>query len=156
MAGEQTRILWALVYMIGLFATNLFVQNGFSETLAWGIWIVVILVSTWSIGRSWGKKMPEPVEKTWRMAMGLFLVLAVAFLAGVLPASGAAVLAVYFFIFGATRLATGLEIKMMPAVAMGLMEIAFGFVTTSWFANDYFLAAAFIIGIPMLINNWKA
>ena len=155
MTGEQTRTLWALVYLVGFAATNFFVQQGFSETFAWGIWIVVILVSQWNIGKSWGKKMPDSMMAVWRAATGLFVVLSVAMLAGFIQAPMSAILAVYFLIFGAARFVTGHEMKMPQATAFGLMNVAFGLVTISWFPDNYFLAAALILGIPMLLLNWK-
>ncbi|MBS3055047.1 MAG: hypothetical protein J4452_00975 [Candidatus Aenigmarchaeota archaeon] len=155
MTGEQTRMLWALVYLVGFAATNFFVQQGFSETFAWAIWIVVILISTWSIGKSWGKKMPDSVMMAWRAATGVFVVLSVAILTGYVQAPMSAILAVYFLTFGAARFATGHEMKMSQATAFGLTNIAFGLLVTSWFPDNYFLAAAILLGIPMLLMNWK-
>ena len=155
MTGEQTRTLWALVYLVGLAATNFFVQQGFSETFAWGVWIVIILISQWSIGKSWGKKMPDGIMLAWKASMGVFVILSVAMLAGYIQVPMATILAVYFLTFGAARFVTVHELEMPNATAFGLTNIAFGLVTTSWFPDNYFLAAALLLGIPMLLMNWK-
>lgn len=154
MTGEQTRMLWALVYLVGFAATHFFVQQGFSETFAWVIWIVILVVSSWSAGKTVGK-IPAPITQAWKGAIGLFVVLSAAILLGYIPVPMSAILAAYFLIFGSLRFVMGSEMKTPQRTFYGLMHIGFGLVTTAWFADTYFLAAALIIGLPVLVMNLK-
>jgi len=147
-------MLWALVYLVGFAATYFFIQQGFSETLAWTIWIIILVVSSWSLGKTIGK-IPATITQAWKAAIGLFVVLSFAIVFGYVLAPMSTILAAYFLIFGALRFVMGLEMKTPQRTFFGLMQIAFGLVTTAWFADNYFLAAALIIGVPMLLMNWK-
>jgi len=156
MAGEQTRMLWALVYLLGLIATHYSVgQSTLSMMWATWIWFVLLVVSSWSIGKSYGMKWPAGIQTLWMSIMGTFIVLAVTMLLNLWAGNAAVLFALYLLLNGAGAWATGFEMKNGGWLGMGVMMVVFGLVFPGWFSGVPFLAAALVMGVPMLLSSWK-
>ncbi len=160
MAGKegwgQIKLLWSLVYLVGLIGTHFMVAQGqLAETTALWIWLIVLMVSGYHMGMSGGIKWPAEVESTWMYSMVLFVVLVGAMLLNWWSGDAAVFFALYFIIFGAANFATGHAMKKESWVFMGLMSLAFGLVFPAWFNSVPFFAAGLILGVPMLLSSMK-
>lgn len=157
------RMVWSLVFLLGLLATFYLLQQGtLTMMIAEWVWFVVLIVGCFAIGKTYGK-MPASATNAWMGAMLVFAVLVVTMLLGLwsapLGANSAAVLfALYFLFTGGAMFASGHEMKNAMWMGWGLVNIALAIVFPSWFvatAETPFLAAALLIGLPMLYTSWK-
>jgi hypothetical protein len=158
MAGEQTRMLWALVYLIGLIATHYLVGQGMlMESWALWAWLVILAISQYSIGMSRNIKS-SAVKSAGMITCALFIVLAGTMLLNlwsVGTASSAAFFALFLLLNGALIFAMGHEMKRVDWVTFGLYSVGLGIVFPGWFASAPYLAAALILGVPLLIGTLK-
>lgn len=156
MSGEQTRMLWALVFIVGLIATQYLLGQG-TLNLMWAewIWFVLLVISSWHIGKSYGMKWPAGINQLWMGTMVTFIVLVVTMLLGFWAGSAAVMFALFLLLNGVSAFATGHEMKSGSWVGMGLCMLVFGLVYVAWFSPVPFFAAALVLGVPMLMASWK-
>ena len=149
-------MLWALVYIIGLIATQYLLGQG-TLTLMWAewIWFVLLVISAWSIAKTFPIKWPASIAHLWTNILVTFVVLAVTMLLGFWSGSAAVLFALFLLLNGAAVFAKGYEVKKGNWVGMGLMMLIFGLVYVSWFSEIPFFAAALVLGIPLLMTSWK-
>lgn len=161
MAGERVSLSWSLVFLVGLLLTHyVLVQGlfGVTETMALWVWLALVIISTYHIGKSMGK-VPAESMKAWSTALVLFVVLVGSMLLGIWGAGpGTATVvffALYFVLFGGAMFASGHDSKRSAGTSLGLIYVVLGIVFPGWFGSVPFLAAALLIGIPPLLNLWK-
>lgn len=149
------RMLWALVYLIGLIATHYLIGNGtLSVMWATWIWFVLLIISSYSVGKSYGK-MPAAQNQAWMGINGLFIVLVLTMLLGFWSGGPAVMFALYFLLIGGGMFGAGHDMKVGTWLGAGLTWVALGIVFPSWFGATPFLAAALFLGVPMLLMSWK-
>ncbi len=149
-------MLWALVFIIGLIGTQYLVGQGTLQLMyAEWIWFVLLVISSYSIGKSYGMKWPAGINQLWMSTMATFIVLVATMLLGFWPGNAAVMFAIFLLLNGAGSFATGHEMKNGGWVGMGLMMLVFGLVYVSWFSGLPFFAAALVLGVPMLMTSWK-
>lgn len=155
MASEQLKMGWALVFFLGLIATYYLVSTQMLSDM-WGawVWFVLLLVGNWSIGKAYGK-MPEGVKNIWMGVMVMFAVVAGTMLLGLWGGDISVMFALWLIFSGGAMFATGHEMKNSIWTGMGLMNLALGIVFPTWFGGTPYLAAALLIGLPMLLAAWK-
>lgn len=148
-------MLWALVFIIGLIGTQYLIGQGTQLMYAEWIWFFLLVISSYSIGKSYRIKWSAGINQLWMSTMVTFIVLTVTMLLGFWPGSAAVMFAIFLLLNGARSFATGYEMKNGGWVGMGLMMIVFGLAYTAWFSMIPFFAAALVLGVPMLMASWK-
>jgi len=151
-------MLWALVYLIGLIATHYLVGQGMlAESWALWAWLVILVISQYSIGMSRNIKS-APVKSAGMITCAMFVVLGAALLLNLYSvgsATASALFAIFLVLNGALIFAMGHEMKRVDWVTFGLYSVALGIVFPGWFATAPYLAAALILGVPLLIGTLK-
>ena len=156
MAGEQTRLLWGLVYLVGLIGTSFMLgQGSLTSAVAQWAWFILLIISGMSIGKSFGMKWPENINVAWKVTSTMFIVLAGTMLLGVWSGSAAVLFALYLLLHGGAKIASGLEMKNSIWTTMGFTDLALGIVFPTWFGASPYLAAALILGVPVLLSSMK-
>lgn len=153
MAGESTRMLWGLVFLLGLAATHFLVMNG-SLSASWAMlgWLVLLLVSNWSIGKSYGKKWPANADAAWKGGTVLFLVLSVLLWLGWLPGGAGVMFALFFLYTGMGMIVTGWDVKNSMWIGMGFLMFIYALIVPTWFSSTFYLFSAIVLGLPMLFE----
>ena len=148
-------MIWAIVYLVGLFATQIAVQDMMiSDAMALWIWFAILVVSSYSMQMSRNVKSAT-LKNAWMLAMSLFVVLSVAMLLGVMAGSDAMVFGLFLLLNGAVIFAMGHDLKRGDWVAYGLYSSLFGLMFLSWFSATPYSAMAFILGVPLLLGTLK-
>ena len=148
-------MLWALIYLLGLLATHfLILQGTLTETMALWVWFVVLLISSYSIGQSRAIRSAT-VNSAWMLSTALFIVLSGTMLLGIWSGGAVVLFALYLLLNGAVVFAMGHDMRRADWVAYGLYSVALGLVYPTWFVSAPFLAAAFILGVPLLLGSMR-
>lgn len=156
MAGEQMRLLWGLVYLVGLIGTSMMIgQGNLANSVAQWAWFIILIVSGMSIGKSFGMKWPENVKVSWKVVTTMFIVLAGTMLLGVWSGNAAVLFALFLLLNGGAKIASGLEMKNSIWTTIGFTDLALGIVYPTWFGTSPYLAAALILGVPVLLSSMK-
>lgn len=158
MKNRDAGIFCSLVYLLGLGATQYLVGNGsVSEVDALWAWLVIVVGSVYLTGRT-VKKIPESVKTTWMSFVLLFVVVEGALLLGywnpgvMLPTSSI-FFSILLILFGAAMFGSSHDMKMSHY--SGLMYLAIGIIFPFWFSLSPFLMAGLVLGLTMLVENWR-
>ena len=156
MTGERRRLLWALVYLIGLIGTQFLVDVGvLSIVSAEWVWLVILVIAGVMVDSIMGLRWTGSNRTLWMMLNGLFIVLSVTMVLSFWPGNESVLFALYFVLNGAGMLASGFEMRNNMWLGIGAVHLAFGLVLPTWFAAAPFLVSGLVLGVPLLISLWK-
>lgn len=156
MAGEQTRLIWGLVYLVGLLATHyMLLQGSITDMFAQWLWFLILIVSSMSVGKSFKMKWPANVDVSWKVTMSMFIILAGTMVLGVWAGGASVLFALFLLLNGGAKIASGHDMKNAIWTTMGFNDLALGIVYPAWFGASPYLAAALILGVPVLLSSMK-
>jgi hypothetical protein len=147
---KQAMYGWALVLLVGFYASDYALKAGYSQQYIWIAWAIIFVVMNFAVGKS-HKKVPEDVMSMW-MTVNVFGFLATLAVAGGLVALPYAwLMSLWFILMGAAIFAGGHKMNSTCNVMEG---VVFVFAALMVPTTGYFLYGSLVFGLYALVSTY--